>query len=191
MDGLPLRPLIRNFNRNDINRQNVNANRRHDNGYEMTLAYSPWDLTSMKVYKNLYSQICSIENLQLAFKKARERKTLKDYVIEFESDLKQNLIKLSNELEKFTYSPSPLSTFIVRDPKTRKISASYFRDRVVHHAICNILSPIFEKDFIFDSFANRKGKGTHNAINRFEQFLRKTTLNHQKFEERERALKMQ
>lgn len=145
----------------------------------------------MKVYKNLYSQICSIENLQLAFKKARERKTLKDYVIEFESDLKQNLIKLSNELEKFTYSPSPLSTFIVRDPKTRKISASYFRDRVVHHAICNILSPIFEKDFIFDSFANRKGKGTHNAINRFEQFLRKTTLNHQKFEERERALKMQ
>ena len=68
-----------------------------------------------------------------------------------------------------------MTTFIVRDPKTRKISASHFRDRVIHHAVCNILMPIFEKSFIFDSFANRKNKGTHNAIKRFEQFLRKVS----------------
>jgi len=133
----------------------------------------------------LYAVLCSYENLELAFKKARVRKTLKPYVIEFESDLKRNLIQLSHELENFTYSPSPLTTFIVYDPKTRKISASHFRDRVVHHALCNLIAPIFEKDFIFDSFANRKGKGTHSAIRRFEQFLSQTTSYHKKTEERE------
>ncbi|MEK6981694.1 MAG: hypothetical protein AABX38_02080 [Candidatus Micrarchaeota archaeon] len=145
----------------------------------------------MKSYKNFYAQLCSYENLVFAFKKARKRKTFKKYVIEFEANLKENLLKLQFELQTFTYQPSPIKTFVVRDPKTRKISASHFRDRVVHHALCNLITPIFEKGFIHDSFANRKGKGTHNAINRFEQFLRETTFNHQIFEERERALKTQ
>ena len=57
-----------------------------------------------------------------------------------------------------TYKPLPLETFILRDPKTRKISKSDFRDRVVHHAICNLIEPIFEKSFIHDSFANRISK---------------------------------
>ena len=118
-----------------------------------------------------------------------EKKNFQKYVIEFEANLKENLLKLQFELQTFTYQPSPIKTFVVRDPKTRKISASHFRDRVVHHALCNLITPIFEKGFIHDSFANRKGKGTHNAINRFEQFLRETTFNHQIFEERERALK--
>ncbi len=131
----------------------------------------------MKRYGNLYSQLCSYENLELAFKKARKRKTMKDYVIEFESNLETNLNQLKHELETFTYSPNPLTTFIVRDPKTRKISASHFRDRVVHHALCNIIEPIFEKRFIHDSFANQKSKGTHSAIRRFEKFMRKTTHN--------------
>jgi len=125
----------------------------------------------------LYSQLCSYENLELAFKKARERKTLKPYVIEFESDLESNLRQLEHELKTFTYLPSPLDVFIVRDPKTRKISASHFRDRVIHHALCNIITSIFDKDFIHDSFANQKGKGTHPAIKRFEQFLREVTGN--------------
>lgn len=140
----------------------------------------------MKSYRNLYPWLCSYENLELAFKRARVRKTLKPYVIEFESELKQNLKQLNHELENFTYTPSPLTTFIVYDPKTRKISASHFRDRVVHHALCNIIAPIFEKDFIFDSFANRKGKGTHPAIKRFEQFLSQTTIDHKQTIERER-----
>ena len=127
----------------------------------------------MKTYGNLYSQLCSYENLELAWKKARKHKTLKEYVIEFESDLENNLSLLKNELETFTYSPAPLTTFIVRDPKTRRISASHFRDRVVHHAICNIIEPIFEREFIYDSFANQKNKGTHMAIKRFEYFAHK------------------
>lgn len=131
----------------------------------------------MRSYKNLYSKLCSYENLYLAYTKARKRKTTKPYVIEFEADLENNLKQLRYKLENFTYSPSPLTIFIVKDPKTRKISASHFRDRVVHHALCNIISPIFEKDFVFDSFANRKGKGTHSAIKRFEKFMRKVNFN--------------
>ncbi len=129
----------------------------------------------MKTYKNLYSELCSYENLELAFRKARKRKTQKEYVVEFEADLVNNLMQLKQELEAMTYQPAPQTTFTIRDPKTRRISASHFRDRVVHHAICNVIKPIFEKRFIYDSFANRKGKGTHAAIMRFEYFLRKIT----------------
>lgn len=127
----------------------------------------------MKTYRNLYGQLCSYENLELAFRKARKRKTLKDYVVEFEVNLENNLNQLKYELESFTYKPAPLTTFIVRDPKTRRISSAHFRDRVVHHALCNIIAPILEKGFICDSFANRKNKGTHKAVERAERFIRK------------------
>ncbi|MDO8554744.1 MAG: reverse transcriptase [Candidatus Micrarchaeota archaeon] len=113
---------------------------------------------------------------------ARKGKTLKDYVIEFEANLKENLLKLQFELHAFTYCPRPITIFIVKDPKTRKIGASDFRDRVVHHALCNIISPILGDSFIFDSFANRKGKGTHPAIKRFEKFLRSASVNHSNVE---------
>jgi len=126
---------------------------------------------------NLFDKLCSYENLELAYKKARKRKTLKRYVIEFEKNLKQNLLDLRNELIFHTYKPKPLETFIVHDPKTRKISKSHFRDRVVHHALCNIIEPTFEKYFIFDSYANRIGKGTHKAIERFDYFKRKVSKN--------------
>ena len=134
----------------------------------------------MKTYNDLYAELCSYENLELAFKNARKRKTLKNYVIEFEVDLKENLLKLQFELQTFTYQPAPIKTFIISDPKTRKIGASGFRDRVVHHALYNAISPVLGNSFIFDSFANRKGKGTHNAIRRFESFLRRISFNHHK-----------
>ena len=127
----------------------------------------------MKTYNNLYSKLCIYENLKLAWRKARRGKTKKDYVIQFESNLENNLKQLKHELDTFTYSPAPLTTFIIRDPKTRRISASHFRDRIVHHALCNIITSILEKDFIYDSFANQKHKGTHAAIRRFEGVMRK------------------
>ena len=142
----------------------------------------------MESYKNLYDQLCSYENLELAFKNARKRKTQKEYVIVFESDLKENLLKLQFELQTLAYQPNPIKTFIVRDPKTRKIGASDFRDRAVYHALCNIIAPLLGNGFVFDSFANQKGKGTHRAIKRFEQFLPQLTFNHQKTIEREREL---
>ncbi len=126
---------------------------------------------------NLFNELCSYNNLELAFKKTRKGKTLKHYVIEFENNLKQNLLDLRIELLFHAYRPKSLKTFIVRDPKTRKISKSDFRDRIVHHAICNILEPIYEKIFIHDTYANRKRKGTLAAVKRFDEFKRKVTEN--------------
>ncbi len=131
----------------------------------------------MKTYNNLYAKIISFENLILAWKNARKGKTKKSYVIEFERDLFNNLMNLHYELKFGTYKPKPLVTFILRDPKTRKISKSDFRDRIVHHAIVNILEPIFDRTFIYDSCANRKGKGNLFALQRFHQFLSKTSRN--------------
>ncbi|MBU0470380.1 MAG: hypothetical protein KKA62_01625 [Nanoarchaeota archaeon] len=131
----------------------------------------------MKSYRNIYPKVCSSENINLAWKKARKRKTLKRYVVDFEKDIENNLNILRIELLLHSYRPKPLRTFILRDPKTRKISVSDFRDRIVHQAICNVIEPIFEKSFIYDSYANRKGKGTLTAIKRLEKFQRKVSKN--------------
>jgi len=127
--------------------------------------------------RDLWKELCNIKNLELAYKKARKHKTLKPYVLKFEENLTQNLNTLRTELLLHSYQPKPLKTFILRDPKTRKISKSDFRDRVVHHTLCNIIEPFFEKRFIYDSYANRIGKGTLKAIQRFEYFQRKISQN--------------
>jgi len=126
---------------------------------------------------NLYPKVYDFTNLVLAWKKARKHKTKKDYVVEFEKSLCFNLIRLHCELKNQTYSPQPLKTFILRDPKTRKISKAHFRDKIVHHAICNVINPIFEKSFIYDSCANQIGKGNLFALNRFDLFKRRVTNN--------------
>jgi len=131
----------------------------------------------MKTYKHLYERIYSIPNLILAFKKARKGKTKKIYVIEFQKDFVNNINKLHEELKNRTYYPEPLKTFILRDPKTRKISKAEFRDRIVHHAIYNIIEPIFEKIFIYDSCANRLEKGNLFGLRRFDLFKRKVSEN--------------
>jgi len=133
--------------------------------------------TFAKMYRNLWKELCSHENLELAYKKARKHKTTKEYVIEFEKSLENNLLLLRSELLLHCYKPKPLVNFIIRDPKTRKISKSHFRDRVIHHALCNIIEPIFDKTFIHDSYANRIGKGALAAVKRFEHFKRKASRN--------------
>src|SRR3989339_757707 len=99
----------------------------------------------METNKNLYPKIYNLSNLLLAWRKARKGKTKKLYVKEFEKDSIGNLLQLQEELKNETYFPKPLKTFILRDPKTRKISKAEFRDRVVHHTIILILEPIFDK----------------------------------------------
>jgi len=126
----------------------------------------------MKSYKNLYSKICSIQNLELAFKKAKKGKSSLFYVKDFLKNKDLELQRLKSELESKEYLPRHLEKFIIRDPKTRVIHSSHFRDRIVHHALVNLIEPIFEKTFIYDSYANRKGKGTLKAIKRFDEFKR-------------------
>src|SRR3989344_1106530 len=125
--------LNRNSNVNSNNRNLANSN---DNGRMAQLARF---YINMKTYANLYPKIYSMKNLILAWKKARKGKTKKDYVIEFEKNLGFNLKVLHEELKNQTYNPKPLKTFILRDPKTRKISKSDFRDRVVHHTLVRII----------------------------------------------------
>ena len=134
-------------------------------------------LSMKRPSRNLWNELCSYPNLELAYKKARKGKTTRDYVLEFEHNLQDNLLQLRSDLLFHSYRPKPLQTFILRDPKTRKISRSAFRDRIVHHALCNIIEQFFERSFIFDSYANRKGKGTLKAIERFAHFSRKVTHN--------------
>ncbi len=131
----------------------------------------------MKTYKNLYSKVYNLVNLYFSFKKARKGKTKKSYVIEFQKDLWKNLLKLQEELKTQSYNPKPLKTFILLDPKTRKISKSAFRDRIIHHALIKIIEPIFDKTFIYDSCANRIGKGNLFALKRFDKFKRKVSRN--------------
>ncbi|MEK6887539.1 MAG: reverse transcriptase domain-containing protein [Candidatus Aenigmatarchaeota archaeon] len=126
---------------------------------------------------SLYEKMCLMKNFRNAYKKARKGKGSKWYVKEFNKDLEKNLLQLQKELLNMTYEPKPLKQFTIKDPKTRVISASNFRDRVVHHALCNMIEPIFEKAFIWDSYANRKGKGTHAALKRFDLFKRKISRN--------------
>jgi len=80
---------------------------------------------------------------------------------------------LQEELAQQTYRPGPYRSFYIHEPKRRLISAAPFRDRVVHHALCNIIEPLFERRFIHDSYANRVGKGTHRALDRCQQFARR------------------
>ena len=131
----------------------------------------------MKKYDNLYGELISSENLLSAYKRACKGKTKKDYVKEFDKYAKVNLLNLCNELKSYTYKPKPLVEFIVKDPKTRRIHKSDFRDRIVHHALYNILNPIYEKIFIYDSCAGRKNKGNLHALKRFEFFMRKVSKN--------------
>lgn len=166
-----------NSNRND-NRLNINGNNFNDNnnGYAFGIALDTKTII-LKTCKNIYEKVISFENLILAWKKARKNKTQKDYVILFERDLFYNLMALHYELKFGVYSPKPLKTFILRDPKTRRISKSEFRDRIVHHAIVNILEPIYEDIFIYDSCANRTGKGNLFALKRLYKFMRKVSNN--------------
>jgi len=145
-------------------------------------------VVTVKTYRNLFPMVCDYDNLLLAFIRARKRKTKKEYVQEFEKNLANELYRLQWELLTHTYKPRPMTTFTVRDPKTRKICSSNFRDRVIHHAICNVIEPIFEERFIHDTFANRVDKGTSAALERFQHFLRRVSGNGRLIcRERERA----
>lgn len=131
----------------------------------------------MKTYIKLYEQLISIDNLTSAYWKARKRKSSSPVVREFDKHWQLHIVTLFKELKNFSYTPRPLKTFVLRDPKTRKICVSDFRDRVVHHALVNVLQPIFEPRFIHDSYASRQGKGSLLAIKRFDVFMRKVTRN--------------
>ena len=127
----------------------------------------------MRRHGNLWEGMISFENLLLAAHSAARGKRFKPGVARFLFQSERELWRLHEELACKTYRPGPYRTFTIYEGKTRQISAAPFRDRVVHHALTGILEPIFERSFIFDSYACRKGKGTHAAVDRCQQFARR------------------
>ena len=112
----------------------------------------------MKRHGNLWEQVITFEALLRAADKARRGKRFRPAVAAFHFDQERELWKLHEELTTKTYQPGAYRSFFIYEPKKRQISAAPYRDRVVHHALVNVLEPIFERTFIADSYACRKRK---------------------------------
>ena len=120
---------------------------------------------------DIYESMCSIENLLQAYQRARRANPQSKEVLSFGYDLEANVLALHSELIRGRYQHGSYREFIVNDSKRRLIKAATFRDRVVHQAVYAALEPTFERSFIFDSYACRKGKGTHAALERLESWI--------------------
>ncbi|MFW6047203.1 MAG: reverse transcriptase/maturase family protein [Candidatus Woesearchaeota archaeon] len=127
----------------------------------------------MKKHKNLFNQVISLDNLYNAYRKSRKGRNNRKEILDFTLNLEEELLLLQKELVEGKYSIGEYRNFIIYEPKKRVISALPFRDRVVQHAICNIIEPLFDKRFVYDSYACRKGKGTHAGIKRLNKFMNK------------------
>lgn len=121
----------------------------------------------------LFERVCSFPGLIGAAHSAMKGKRGKIQVARFWRDLEGEVLQLERELLDGSYRPRPYRVFVVTDPKQRAICAADFRDRVVHHAVCAVLEPLFERSCIFDSYACRKNRGAHAAIARVQQFSRR------------------
>jgi len=128
----------------------------------------------MKTYTDLYEKVCTYENLLSAYLKCKRGKGDKEYAREFAEDLDGNLSRIRSDLVARSWTPRGYTRFYVSDPKPRMINAPDFHDRIVHRALYDVIAPIFEVRFIYDSYACRKGKGTHAGIRRLKLFIRDT-----------------
>lgn len=126
-----------------------------------------------KSVNGLWEQVVAFENLFEAYKEARKGKRHRSDVLKFGYNIEENLINIQNHLIWKSWSPGKYRAFCVYDPKKRLILAPSFEDRVVHHAIVRVVEPFFEKKFIYDSYACRRGKGIHFAVLRLQSFLKR------------------
>ncbi|MFT5200460.1 MAG: RNA-directed DNA polymerase [Planctomycetota bacterium] len=127
----------------------------------------------MKSYGKLFEQVVALDTLQEAVRRASRGKRSRHAVLAFLARESQELDCLRAELISGTYAPAPFTRFRIHDPKPRMISCSVFRDRVVHQALCAVITPLLERRFVFDSYGCRKGKGSHRAITRAQHFSRR------------------
>ena len=126
-----------------------------------------------KSYRHLFEHMTTFEALHAAYRRARRGKRRRPDVAGFEFRCEEQLLRLQEQLLDGSYRPGAYRSFrITENGKQRVISAAPFRDRVVHHALCAVLEPIWEPRFIHDSYASRPGKGTHAALDRAQHFAR-------------------
>jgi len=145
-----------NLNSNNGNINNDNKTNDNNNG--------------VRCVRSEKDTIFGIENIFKAYGECRKRKRNTINALKFEQNLEQNLFELHSSLNNKSYVPKRSVCFVVLKPKPREIFAADFSDRVVHHILVNELEKIYEKRFIFDSYACRKGKGTHKAVKRLKKF---------------------
>lgn len=132
----------------------------------------------MRIYTKLFNKIINVENLFSAWDKFQSDKKKKRDVMEFEWKLEQNIFQLHRDLKNKKYKHRAYTSFYINDPKQRHIHKATVRDRVLHHAIFQILNPIFEPTFISHSFSCRIGKGTHKGVDVLDTMLRKVSKNY-------------
>jgi len=130
-----------------------------------------------KTYNNLWQKIITWENLYTGYTNARKNKRFRPEVLEFSAAREENLINIQNHLIWQSWSPGRFREFMVYEPKARFIQAPSFKDRVVHHALVQVIEPLFERKFIYDSYACRTDKGTTTAVLRTQKFLRTAKVN--------------
>ena len=121
----------------------------------------------------LFESVADFGALLAAERRARRGKRCRPDVARFVFQLETNLLDLESELRDGSYRMQPYRTFLVREPKLRRICAAAYWDRVVHHAVCDVLDPIFDRGLIDDTFACRRGKGVHAAVQRLQALARK------------------
>lgn len=127
----------------------------------------------MKRHGHRFPTITSWTNLLAAAASARRGKRLRPATAAFHVAQEPELPAIQSALKSLTWQPGPYRTFRIPDPKPRLISAAPYRDRVVHHAFCRLVEPVFERVFIHDSYACRRGKGTHAALERAASWTRR------------------
>lgn len=127
----------------------------------------------MRKHGNLFEKLVCIENIRSAYKAARKGKSWQDTIKIFDINLESNLLEIQKSLTGKTFTTSEYKLKTIHEPKERIIYRLPFNpDRIIQHALMNVLEPIWEKLFIHDSYACRKGKGIHKASQRMMQFIR-------------------
>ena len=129
-------------------------------------------------HSDLFPAIAKFQALCEVASAAVKGKRHKPGVAAFLANFEKNILRLERALLDGTWRPGSYTVIVVQDPKPRRVSAALFRDRVIHHALCHVVEPIFERGFIADSYANRLGKGSHRAVNRYDEYraLRNGTI---------------
>lgn len=159
--GLAASPADCAWNVN-FNNGNANWNNRNNNGFVRAVRASE-------------CQGVTFRQLHTAWLEARRGKRPSGDRIDFDTHWIDRLLELQDAINSFRWCPSAPTCFIASQPKAREIHAPAFADRVVHHWVVPIVEALFEPTFIHDSFSNRRGKGTHAAVDRLQAFARQVS----------------
>lgn len=134
----------------------------------------------MRIFIKLFTTLVQPENLFYAWEEFKRDKGRKEDVLAFEKNLESEIFKLYRELKTGSYKHSGYEDFFISDPKRRHIHKAIVRDRVLHHAIMNILYPLYDKTFIDNSFSCRVGKGNHKGVQALRTMIAKSSKNNTK-----------